>query len=148
MSLSICQKLNIGELKPSTISLQLVDKSIKYPIGILRNIPIKVGKIFIPIWFYCLRDRGRFLDSYHIGNIFLSNHWSYHRCERQAINSQSRRKKKLEFNLFRAMKHKPDIDECLRVNIINKLVEEEFYKRCLKDNALCTVIAYTMTIRK
>ncbi len=35
--------------------------------------------------------------------------------------------KELEFNLFRAMIHKPDPDECLRVDIINKLVEEEFH---------------------
>ncbi|XP_057989123.1 uncharacterized protein LOC131172194 [Hevea brasiliensis] len=32
ISLSICEKLKIGELKPITISLQLVDRSIKYPV--------------------------------------------------------------------------------------------------------------------
>ncbi|KAJ9178700.1 hypothetical protein P3X46_010562 [Hevea brasiliensis] len=35
MPLSICKKLEIGELKPTTISLQLADRSIKYPVGIL-----------------------------------------------------------------------------------------------------------------
>ncbi|XP_021668793.2 uncharacterized protein LOC110656379 [Hevea brasiliensis] len=49
MPLLICQKLNVGELKPTTILLQLVDRSIMYSIGILENIPIKVGKFFIPI---------------------------------------------------------------------------------------------------
>ncbi|XP_057989126.1 uncharacterized protein LOC131172199 [Hevea brasiliensis] len=39
ISLSICEKLKIGELKPITISLQLVDRSIKYPVGILKNVP-------------------------------------------------------------------------------------------------------------
>ncbi|XP_057986699.1 uncharacterized protein LOC131171246 [Hevea brasiliensis] len=39
----------------------------------------------------------------------------------------------VEFNLFRAMKHKPNTDECLRVDIIDKLVEEEFYNRYPKD---------------
>ncbi|KAJ9162843.1 hypothetical protein P3X46_022585 [Hevea brasiliensis] len=54
MPLSICQKLEIGELKPTTISLQLADRSVKYPVGILENIPIKVGKFFILVDFVVL----------------------------------------------------------------------------------------------
>ncbi|XP_058003929.1 uncharacterized protein LOC131180599 [Hevea brasiliensis] len=54
MPLSICQKLEVEELKPTTISLQLADRSIKYPMGILENIPIKVGKFFIPVDFVVL----------------------------------------------------------------------------------------------
>ncbi|XP_057990586.1 uncharacterized protein LOC131172967 [Hevea brasiliensis] len=54
MPLSICQKLDVGELKPIIISLQLVDWSIKYPVGILENIPIKVEKFFIPVDFLVL----------------------------------------------------------------------------------------------
>ncbi|XP_021679259.2 uncharacterized protein LOC110664045 [Hevea brasiliensis] len=42
MPLSICKKLDVGELKLITNSLQLVDWSVKYPVGILENIPIKV----------------------------------------------------------------------------------------------------------
>ncbi|XP_057996520.1 uncharacterized protein LOC131175861 [Hevea brasiliensis] len=54
MSLSICKKLDVEELKPTTISLQLADCSIKYPVRILKNIPIKVEKFFIPIDFIVL----------------------------------------------------------------------------------------------
>ncbi|XP_058003777.1 uncharacterized protein LOC131180166 [Hevea brasiliensis] len=54
MPLSICEKLKVGDLKPTTISLQLADKSIKYPIGILENVPLKVGKFFIPVDFMVL----------------------------------------------------------------------------------------------
>ncbi|XP_057985471.1 uncharacterized protein LOC131170459, partial [Hevea brasiliensis] len=54
MPLSICKKLEIGELKPTTISLQLADRSVKYPVRILENIPIKVGKFFIPVDFVVL----------------------------------------------------------------------------------------------
>ncbi|XP_057984772.1 uncharacterized protein LOC131169607, partial [Hevea brasiliensis] len=54
MPLSIYKKLEIGELKPTTISLQLADRSVKYLVGILENIPIKVGKFFIPVNFIVL----------------------------------------------------------------------------------------------
>ncbi|XP_058008244.1 uncharacterized protein LOC131182895 [Hevea brasiliensis] len=54
MPLSICKKLDVGELKPTTISLQLADRSVKYPVGILENILIKMGKFFIPVDFVVL----------------------------------------------------------------------------------------------
>ncbi|KAJ9180836.1 hypothetical protein P3X46_009034 [Hevea brasiliensis] len=49
MPLSIYEKLNMGDLKPTHISLQLADRSIKYPEGILENVPLKVGKFYIPV---------------------------------------------------------------------------------------------------
>ncbi|XP_058006783.1 uncharacterized protein LOC131182149 [Hevea brasiliensis] len=54
MPLSICEKLKVGELKPTTVSLQLADRSIKYPVRILENVPLKVGKFFILVDFVVL----------------------------------------------------------------------------------------------
>ncbi|XP_021747615.1 DNA damage-inducible protein 1-like, partial [Chenopodium quinoa] len=48
MPLSICEKLQMGELKPTRISLQLADRSVKFPLGILEDVPLRVGKFFIP----------------------------------------------------------------------------------------------------
>ncbi|XP_058002299.1 uncharacterized protein LOC131179465 [Hevea brasiliensis] len=83
--LSICKKLDVGELKPTIISLQLVDRSVKYTVGILENISIKVGD------------------------------------------------EEVEFNLFSAMKHKLEPDECFKVDIIDKQVGEEFSKAHPED---------------
>ena len=30
------------------MSLQLADRSVKYPIGILEDIPVKIGQLYIP----------------------------------------------------------------------------------------------------
>ena len=43
MPLSFYRKLNIGEPKPTDISLQLANRSIVYPEGILEDVPIRVG---------------------------------------------------------------------------------------------------------
>ena len=51
MPLFVCRKLEMDELKPTTITLQLADHSVKRPIGILEDAPIKVGKFFIPVDF-------------------------------------------------------------------------------------------------
>lgn len=48
MPLSICKKLDIGEINATNISLQLSDQSIKYLIIILEDILIRIGQLFIP----------------------------------------------------------------------------------------------------
>jgi len=54
MPYSIFKRLDLGELRPLNISLPLVDRSIKYPLGILEDIPIKVGDFHVPINFVIL----------------------------------------------------------------------------------------------
>jgi len=48
LSLSLLKRIGIGDLKPTKMTLQLADRSIIYPAGILEDIPIRVGKIYIP----------------------------------------------------------------------------------------------------
>lgn len=48
MPFSICEKMNFGDLNPTRVTLQLADGSIKYPLGVLEDVPLQVGKFFIP----------------------------------------------------------------------------------------------------
>ncbi|XP_058008220.1 uncharacterized protein LOC131182883 [Hevea brasiliensis] len=132
MPLSICQKLDVGELKPITISLQLANRSVKYPIGILENIPIKIEKFIILIDFVVLEIEKDVQILIILGRPFLGiigaiidvkNGWLALKVGDEEV----------KFNLFRIMKCKLKLDECLRVDIIDKLVEEEFHKRHLED---------------
>eukprot|EP00257_Ricinus_communis_P026686 XP_025014100.1 uncharacterized protein LOC112535653 [Ricinus communis] len=54
MPYSIYERLSLGELKPTTTSLQLADKSIKYPRGIVEDLLVQVGKLIIPVDFVIL----------------------------------------------------------------------------------------------
>ncbi|XP_021664988.2 uncharacterized protein LOC110653584 [Hevea brasiliensis] len=94
MPLSTCQKLNVGELRPTTISLQLA-------------------------------NRRRYSDTHYIGKAFFGNRQSYHRRKNGQLTLKVG-EKEVELNLFRAMKYKFDPNEYLTVNIIDKLIEEEF----------------------
>ena len=49
MPYSIYKKLNLDELKPTNMCLSMVDKSVTYPLGIIKNVPTKVGKFVIPV---------------------------------------------------------------------------------------------------
>ncbi|KAL0416824.1 UNVERIFIED_CONTAM: hypothetical protein Slati_3514300 [Sesamum latifolium] len=54
MPYSIFEKLGMHELTPSIITLQLADRSIKYPRGIVEDVLVKVGKFIIPVDFIVL----------------------------------------------------------------------------------------------
>ncbi|XP_039134182.1 uncharacterized protein LOC120271566 [Dioscorea cayenensis subsp. rotundata] len=49
MPYKIFQKLGLGELKATAMTLQLVDKSIRQPRGIIEDVLVKVGKFIFPI---------------------------------------------------------------------------------------------------
>eukprot|EP00257_Ricinus_communis_P026797 XP_025014211.1 uncharacterized protein LOC112535731 [Ricinus communis] len=59
MPYSTYAQLSLGELKPTTMSLQLADRSIKYPRGIVEDLLIQVGKLIIPVDFVVLDMEGR-----------------------------------------------------------------------------------------
>ena len=54
MALSVFRKLGLGEVKPTTISLQLADRFIKYPRGVIEDVLVKVDKFIFPTDFIVL----------------------------------------------------------------------------------------------
>ena len=54
MPFSLYKKLDLGEMRPTNISLQLVDHSVRYPIGILEDVPIKGGDLYVLVDFVIL----------------------------------------------------------------------------------------------
>ncbi|XP_074315448.1 uncharacterized protein LOC141651646 [Silene latifolia] len=54
MPYSIFSKLKLGHLKMTNITLQMADRSVRRPLGILEDVPVKVGKFFIPVDFFVL----------------------------------------------------------------------------------------------
>ena len=52
--LSIFKKLGVGEVKPTMLSLQLADRSIKHPKGIIEDVLVKVDKLIFPVNFVVL----------------------------------------------------------------------------------------------
>ncbi|XP_058006760.1 uncharacterized protein LOC110657126 [Hevea brasiliensis] len=132
MPLSIYEKTKIGEMKPTTISLKLADRSIKFPVGVIENVPLKVGKFFIPMDFVVLEME----EDVHIPIILSTPFLATVGAVIDAKNGRLTfkvREENVKFNLFQAMKKKDDSDPCLRVDVIDELVAEVFKKQHLKD---------------
>ncbi|CAA0806697.1 Unknown protein, partial [Striga hermonthica] len=54
MPFSIFQRLDLGDLRPTRMCLQLADRSIRYPKGVVEDVLVKVGKLIIPVDFVVL----------------------------------------------------------------------------------------------
>ncbi|XP_027342953.1 uncharacterized protein LOC113855505 [Abrus precatorius] len=54
MSYSVFKKLGLGEPRPTRMSIQLADRSIKYPTGIIEDVLVKVDKFIFPVDFVIL----------------------------------------------------------------------------------------------
>ncbi|XP_062118900.1 uncharacterized protein LOC133832598 [Humulus lupulus] len=54
MHLSIFWKLNLGEAWPTFVSLQIADRSVKHPRGVIEDVLVKVDKFTFPVDFIIL----------------------------------------------------------------------------------------------
>ena len=54
MPLSIFKRLGLGEACPTTVTLQLADRSLKHPRGIIEDVLVKVDKFIFPADFIVL----------------------------------------------------------------------------------------------
>ena len=54
MPLSIFKRLGLGEARLTTVTLQLVDKSLKHPKGVKEDVLVKVDKFIFPADFIML----------------------------------------------------------------------------------------------
>ena len=51
MPLSVVKRLSLGELTPTAMTLQIADRTLAQPDGILEDVFIKVGKFIFPVDF-------------------------------------------------------------------------------------------------
>ncbi|XP_022014263.1 uncharacterized protein LOC110913749 [Helianthus annuus] len=54
MPFSLYERLDLGELTPTRMSLSLADRSVKYPRGIVENLLVKVDRFVFPVDFVVL----------------------------------------------------------------------------------------------
>ena len=67
---SMYKQLGLGELKPTNITLSLVDRSVKIPKGIVEDVLVKVDNLYYPIDFVVL-DTEPMAESTHQVPIIL-----------------------------------------------------------------------------
>ena len=112
MPLFVFRTLGLGELKPTSVSLQLADRSIKYPRGVIENVLVKMKKLYFPIDFIVLNMEEDMEVPLILGHPFLAtgNTLIDVQQEKLTLHVQD---EEVTFNVFKAMKYPSNHDECI-----------------------------------
>ena len=112
---SVYTKLGLGEVKPTNITLSLVDRSIKIPKGIIEDVLVKVDKFYYPVDFVVLDTEPIAVGPNHVpiilGRPFLATSNAIINCL-NGVMQLTFGNMTLKLNIFHlSNKHKPMEDE-------------------------------------
>jgi hypothetical protein len=119
MPMSICEKLKLGDLIPTRMSIQFADRSVKYPLGILENVPVRVGQFFIPTDFIVMDIKEDSNTPIILGRPFLATAGAIIDVKRGKLTFEVG-EEKIEFILTQFMKAPAVDDTCYMLDVIKE----------------------------
>ena len=127
LPLSVFRNLGLGDVKPTNMSLQLADHSIKKPYGVIEDVLVKVDKFIFPVDFIVLDfetdktcplifgrpflNTSRALIDVHEGKVILR------------VGDES-----VEFVMSKLMEHPMEDEMCMKVEVMDECAKEVSYK--------------------
>jgi hypothetical protein len=124
---SVYLQLGLGELKPTTVTLQLADRSMKRPRGIIEDVLIKVDKFYYPVDFIVI-DTEPVHDVVNqipviLGRPFLAMANALINC-RTGVMKIAFGNMTVELNIFNINNQPLDYDEICPVCLIEEITDE------------------------
>ncbi|XP_061344209.1 uncharacterized protein LOC133290167 [Gastrolobium bilobum] len=124
MPLSICKSLGITELKPTMVSLQLADRSLRRPNGIIEDVLVKVDKFIFPTDFIVLDMEEESEMPLLLGRLFLATARAMIDVEQEKLELRMN-DEKITINVFDAMKNPSYHSDCFKIEVFEEVVMEE-----------------------
>ena len=121
MPLSIFRRLGLGGARPTTVTLQLADRSLKHPRGVIEDVLVKVDKFIFPTDFIVLDMEEDKEIPIILGKPFLAT-------GRAMIDLQKGELKlrvqddEVRFSVFNAVRHPFESDACFMIEIVEAIV--------------------------
>nr|GEV07726.1 reverse transcriptase domain-containing protein [Tanacetum cinerariifolium] len=139
MPYSLYVKLSLKTLKPTKISVRLADRSFQYPVGIAKNMIVKVGKFTFLADFVILEMEKDSKVPLILGRHFL-----------HIVDAVIRvGTKRMIFNIDSAMKHSyPNDDTSFSIDVIDEILEEDFDALLDKRSKILHCIKETLLERE
>jgi hypothetical protein len=124
---AIYLQLGLGDLKPTAITLQLADRSMKRPRGIIEDVLIKVDKFYFPVDFIVI-DTEPMRDGVNqipviLGRPFLATANALIKC-RMGVMKISFGNMTVELNIFNINNQPLEYDEAHPVYLIEEITDE------------------------
>ncbi|XP_075481140.1 uncharacterized protein LOC142521851 [Primulina tabacum] len=124
-------KLGLGEPKLTRMSLQLADRSVKYPRGVIEDVLVKVDKFIFPSDFAVLDMEEDMEMALILGKPFLATGKALIDVREGKLRLRVG-EEKITFDVFNALKHTLRTDDCFRIDALDSLVNN-FVQDAVKD---------------
>ncbi|KAI5323720.1 hypothetical protein L3X38_032792 [Prunus dulcis] len=126
MPFSVFQRLGQGDLKPTSIILQLADRSITYPRGVIEDLIIKVDNLYLPADFVVLDMDEDLQTPIILGRPFMATARTLIDVEAGTLTLPVQ-DQSVVFNLFEAAKRPAEQQDCMRIDMVDSMVQDGFY---------------------
>ena len=106
--------------------LQLADRSITYPRGVIEDLIIKVDNLYLPADFVVLDMDEDLQTPIILGRPFMATARTLIDVEAGTLTLRVQ-DQSVVFNLFEAEKRPAEQQECMRINVVKSMVQDNFY---------------------
>ena len=122
MPLSIFRRLGLGEARPTTVTLQLADRSLKHPRGwggggggrVIEDVLVKIDKFIFPEDFIVLDMEEDKEIPIILGRPFLATRRAMIDVQRGELKLRVQ-DDEVKFNVFEAVRHSTESDTCFMI---------------------------------
>ena len=124
---SVYVELGLGESEPTNITLQLVDRNVKIPRGIMKDVLMQVDKFYFPVDFVVLDTQPMVNQGTQfpviLGRPFLATANAIIHC-RGGLMTLSFGNMTVNLNIFNVLKEMGDEEDVCEVNMIDSMVQQ------------------------
>ncbi|XP_070004125.1 uncharacterized protein [Nicotiana sylvestris] len=132
MSLAVYTKLGIGRARPTSILLQLADRMVKRPTGILDEVLVQVGKFVFPADFVILDCQVDEEIPIILGRPFLATGRALIDCETGELKMRLNDEEVI-FNVQHSMRRPSEYANCSLVEVVDVILQEDNVTLTAKD---------------
>ncbi|RDX96925.1 hypothetical protein CR513_20353, partial [Mucuna pruriens] len=126
MPASIYRCLNFGDLEPTRMIIQLENRSIVQPLGVLEDVLVQVNKVIFPADFYVLdmeEETSGKGSTLILGRPFLMTVKTKIDVHAKTLSMEFG-DTLVQFNIFEAMKHPTEDHSFFGIDLLDEIVEE------------------------
>ena len=124
MPLSIFKSLGLSEARPTTVTLQLADRSLKHSRGVIEDVLVKVDKFIFPADFIVLDMEENKEIPIILGRPFLATGRAMIDVQRGELKLRVQ-EDEVKFNVFEAVRHPTESDTCFMTEIVEAIVSSQ-----------------------
>ncbi|KAL0696219.1 hypothetical protein Bca4012_063399 [Brassica carinata] len=148
MPLSVAKKLGFSQYKKCKLSLVLADRSVKFPIGILEDLPVMVGNCEIPTDFVVLEMDEEARDPLILGRPLLATAGAIINVKEGKIDLHLEKEHTLHFDIKEVMKRSTVQGQVFYIEEMEALADELLEELALEELTIKDPLQHALTMDK